>query len=61
MEPHEIASRLLGSARCRLSGAEIDLLERVASGDTHHEGEWQSRDEAREFAGIETQFAADLR
>ena len=61
MDPHEIAKRLLARARRRLSGGEIDLLERVASGDTHHEGDWQSREEAREFAGIETQFAADLR
>ena len=44
-----------------MSYLEMDLCQRVLDGETHLLGEWTSKEDRREFAGLETNYAEYLK
>lgn len=55
------AQLLIDRARRVMSYLEMDLCQRIIDGDTHLLGEWTSKEDRREFAGMETNYAEYLK
>jgi len=55
------AQHLLATATYRMTRGEIEFLHRVVDGDTHLLGQWASKEDARMWTWIETNFAEDLK
>ena len=55
------AKLLIDRASRVMSYLEMDLCQRVLDGETHLLGEWTSKEDRREFAGLETNYAEYLK